>query len=428
MVSNSVCVLWIHRTWHPLGLHRRPLEEPCTAHRKNEQLKTLVNQRTLELEQQTQKLIQANRAKQNFLASMSHEMRNPLNGILGIARLLYDTEARQGKPSEQIRHLYTCSKHLHQLLGQTLDYSSFEAGKLSPRIGPFQPNELLDEVVQMQQEAAEAKGIQLILHSSPIHEQWLGDPVLLRQILINLISNGIKYTPSGSVTLTLSYQRQAKSVHACFDISDTGPGIPPDRRSYIFREFTRLPESEAKQIPGTGLGLKIASEMAQLMDGSLELDPDYSGGARFLLTLEFGTQPLTDATPPADKAIDRQALAGKEVLIADDMDFNRYVSAEVLRSMGARTDEAKDGVEALNKLRQVAYDIAVLDISMPRMSGIEAVQAFLADPKGPAPDFIALSAHNTAEMEASCRPPASLNSSKSHCSRRNSTSCSGATT
>lgn len=390
-VLLAILLLIISNTWRTRTLRIR-----------NEQLEALVNKRTYELEDQKLKLINANKAKQNFLASMSHEIRNPLNGIVGIAQILQLDEAEKGQVSEQIQHLNTCSKHLHQLISQTLDYSSLEAGKIRTRIESFDPTALLSDVIQIQQSMAQAKGLQLILNAPEIKFRWKGDPVLLRQILINLISNGIKYTPSGTVSLNLSYQQTEDSIQACFEVLDTGPGIPKDREKYIFEKFTRLPESEKSQIPGTGLGLAISVEMARLMDGSLQLDSEHQGGARFILELEFGIDLFKPIDVSQAGTKDYRPLAGQRILVADDMDFNRYISVEVLRGMGAITDEAENGLVALNKLREVSYDIAILDINMPKMSGPEAVENFLQDHTGTAPEFIALSAYNTPEMEEKC--------------------------
>lgn len=369
---------------------------------RNEQLNALIHERTVELEQQKLQLIKANRAKQNFLASMSHEIRNPLNGILGITRILKEKEQQQGQSSEQITHLHTCSTHLHQLLGQTLDYSSLDAGMLRTRTESFDPLTVLDEVIQIQNDMAQTKGIKLTLKKPALTFRWKGDPVFLRQILINLVSNGIKYTPTGSVSLNLNYQKVEDHIQACFEVLDTGPGIPTDKQAFIFEEFTRLPDSEASQIPGTGLGLAISSQMAQLMGGRLELDGDTPNGARFLLYLEFGVDLYAPRKKRAEAPDNQQMLEGKRVLIADDMDFNRYVSTVVLRSMGAEIDQAENGLVALDMLRSVTYDIAILDINMPKMSGPEAVEVFLQDHNGPSPTFIALSAYTTPQTEEKC--------------------------
>ncbi|MDQ8195424.1 ATP-binding protein [Coraliomargarita sp. SDUM461004] len=369
---------------------------------RNEQLEALVNTRTYELETQKLQLIKANRAKQNFLASMSHEIRNPLNGIIGIARLLKQKEQEQGIQTEETTHLYSCSQHLNQLLSQTLDYSSLEAGKLRTRFESFNPCELMQEVIQIQNGMAQEKGILLQLDVPKVQHNWKGDPVLLRQILINLVSNGIKYTKEGSVSLRLSSQEIDESVKACFEVVDTGPGVPEGQEVFIFEEFARLPESQTSHIPGTGLGLTISSQMARLMGGQLTLDPDYTGGARFLLTLQFELELFRRKTRANPEQVQSEILKGQRVLIADDMSFNRYISAAVLNSMGAKIDIAENGRIALNMLRKTHYEIVILDINMPEMSGLEVVENYLKAPHTPPPIFIALSAYNSLDAEDKC--------------------------
>lgn len=365
-------------------------------------LKAQVAQRTAQLEERQQELTKANQAKQNFLASMSHEIRNPLNGIIGIVRILKDKEQAAGSSSEEMSYLDACSQHLNQLLGQTLDYSSLEAGKVRTQITSFNVNKLLEDVIQIHAESAEKKGLVLSLDMPNLQYSWSGDPVLLKQILINLVSNAIKYTPSGSVQIKLRYTECEDSVIACFEVTDTGPGIPKEKQSLIFNEFERLPESIEQQIPGTGLGLTISTEMARIIEGELVLDGNYTEGARFILKAEFGID-LYLPTQKKTAAKDSQyMLQGKRVLIADDMDFNRFISAEVLRSMGAEIDQAEDGLIALSKLNASEYDIAILDISMPNMSGTEVVEQFLKKHKEDAPQFIALSAYNSREAEMKC--------------------------
>ncbi|WPJ94485.1 ATP-binding protein [Coraliomargarita algicola] len=370
---------------------------------RNERLTAIIQQRTRELEAQKLKLQQANKAKQNFLASMSHEIRNPLNGIIGISQLLRLQEKEQGMESEEITHLYSCSQHLNQLLSQTLDYSSLEAGKLRTRVESFAPCELLQEVIQIQSAMAQEKGIVLELEKPEIKHNWKGDPVLLRQILINLVSNGIKYAKQGSVRLILSYETKEESVQACFEVIDSGPGVPKEHENLIFEEFTRLPESEMSHIPGTGLGLTISAEMARLMGGSLKLDTEYQGGARFVLNLEFELELFRRKIKSNQESKLSEILKGKRVLIADDMGFNRYISAAVLNSMGAEIDVAENGRNALIKLNSFSYEIVILDINMPQMSGIEVVEAYFKKHQGENnPKFIALSAYNSVDIEEKC--------------------------
>lgn len=365
-------------------------------------LQALVTARTAELEERQKQLTRANQAKQNFLASMSHEIRNPLNGIIGVVRILKKKEQAAGLSSKEISYLDACSRHLNQLLGQTLDYSSLESGKIRTQIASFNPNTLLEEVTQMHQEIAEKKGLDLILDRPKVPHNWCGDPVLLKQILINLVSNAIKYTPEGAVTVTLHYEELEDSVDARFEVTDTGPGIPAAMQALIFEEFERLPESIQQQIPGTGLGLTISAKMARIIGGELTLDKDHTPGARFVLRAEFGIDLYLPSQHRDAEDCPPALLPGRHALVADDMDFNRYISAEVLQSMGAEIDQAEDGRIALAKLQTKHYDIAVLDLSMPELSGIEVVETFLRQHPQHKPQLIALSAYNTAEIEAKC--------------------------
>lgn len=392
---TAACLALAISIWSLVRLRSRHLI------RRNEELENLINERTYKIECQKLELEQANRAKQNFLASMSHEIRNPLNGILGIARLMHQKEAQSGLKSEEVAHLYTSTNHLHQLLGQTLDYSSMESGKLRARSETFEACKLIDEVIEMHRSMADSKGLRLISNAPERPCYWKGDPVLLKQILINLISNAIKYTDSGSVVLKLSHEEAEDSVLATFEVTDTGQGIPEDKRSYIFEEFTRLTLPGESNIPGTGLGLAIASEMSKLIGGKLCLDPSYTAGARFRLEIELEINLHAQVTSKRQN-YDPKMLSGQKALIADDLDFNRYINAETLKRLGATTDTAKNGSEALQKLSEQKFDIAILDVNMPGLTGMEVVQQYLQRcPDKPA-TLIALSAYNTPEMEASC--------------------------
>ncbi|WP_269522446.1 hybrid sensor histidine kinase/response regulator [Coraliomargarita parva] len=370
--------------------------------KRNEELELIVNQRTIELEKQNIELVKANSIKQDFLASMSHEIRNPLNGILGIAQLLKESSKRPQEDSERINHLNACASHLHQLLGQVLDYSSLEAGKLQVRQQPFNVAELLSDVTGMHRSLAQKKNIQLHLDSPEVPRLWIGDAVLIRQILINLVSNAIKYTPEGSVWIRLTTQERDSKIHAVFSVEDTGPGIPPDKHHFIFQDFTRLNKPGESMIAGTGLGLAIASEMSELMGGRLDLDSAYQSGARFVLELDFQTGEPVAIASRSKAAPSKQSLRGRCVLVADDMDFNRYLSRKILEKLGAEVHEAEDGEQALSLLGQRHYDLAVLDINMPKRNGADVVRTFLqSDPASP-PYFVALSAHVTNDMEHMC--------------------------
>ncbi len=371
--------------------------------KQNLALETMVNLRTVELERRNLDLIHANHVKQDFLASMSHEIRNPLNGILGITQLLRESDKTDKAESERIRHLHSCASHLHQLLGQVLDYSSLESGKLQARCEPFDVNEVIVDVVAMHRSLAEQKGLNLEVEAPEIQRYWIGDATILRQVLINLLSNAIKYTPSGSVRLQLHVDENPSDTSACFSVEDSGPGIPEDKRDYIFEDFTRLAKPGEGQIPGTGLGLAIASHIARLTGAALRLDASYTKGARFVLEARYplGNRIGKGEIAPLDQTA-RMLLKGKKVLVADDMDFNRYICKELLDSLGASVEMAVDGRQALKLLNQTHFDLAILDINMPELSGIEVVTNYLTDNPIQPPLLVALSAHVTSDMEARC--------------------------
>ena len=371
--------------------------------KRNEMLEAMVIQRTIDLERRQVELIEANNVKQDFLANMSHEIRNPLNGILGITRLMREDYREDAHASERIKHLYSCANHLHQLLGQTLDYSSLESGKLSVRPQPFSINILINDVIAMYHTLLEEKGLELQLGIPTIEQTWEGDPVLLRQVLINLISNAIKYTTEGFVRISLSYKQNDNAINARFEVSDSGPGIPEDKQEYIFEKFTRLSKAAESSVSGTGLGLAIAAEMSTLMNGKLTLNTQAQSGASFVLSLPFilSDTPL-QANSAKSKSRAKQPLLGRIVLIADDMDFNRYINKEVLTRMGATVHEATDGTSALKMLEATHYDLAIMDINMPGLNGIEVAQSVLANNSLLPPKFVALSAHTTSNMQTSC--------------------------
>ncbi|MFQ3242704.1 MAG: signal transduction histidine kinase/CheY-like chemotaxis protein [Lentimonas sp.] len=371
--------------------------------KRNEILEAIVIQRTIDLERRQVELIEANNVKQDFLANISHEIRNPLNGILGITRLMRDDKVESNQTSERITHLYSCANHLNQLLGQTLDYSSLESGKLRLRPQPFSPNTLINDVIDMHKNLVDEKGLQLQLEIPKIDDTWEGDPVLLLEVLVNLVSNAIKYTSEGFVRITLRYEKNGNAINARFDISDSGPGIPEDKREYIFEKFTRLSKAAEGAVSGTGLGLAIVARMTHLMSGTIALSSQTDTGASFSLSLPFT---LSDASLKASSARSKsrayQRLRGRIVLIADDMEFNRYLNTEVLTRMGATVHEAADGTKALEMLEATHYDLAIMDINMPGLSGIEVAQSVLANNSLLPPKFVALSAHTTSDMQASC--------------------------
>lgn len=382
---------WLSRWWM-LRLSKR-----------NEELERLINQRTVELERRNVELVRANSVKQEFLASMSHEIRNPLNGIIGIARLLKKNVAAAGPRPIELDHLSNCANHLNELLQQVLDYSSLEAGKLQVNATQFDPARVVDEAVAMHRNLAEEKGLQLYLKSPKLGTHSLiGDPVLLRQALINLISNAIKYTSSGSIRVLLKCENDGSAVRTHFSVEDTGPGVPLDRHEYIFQDFTRLTKSTGPDIPGTGLGLAIVSEIARLLHAEISIDPNYTRGARFIFQAVFQSVENPSVSPDNAQIDLSEILQGQAVLIADDMDFNRYILRMTLEAFGATITEASDGQEALELLSGNSYQLAILDVNMPKYSGPETVRRLKRARPGYRTCLIACSAYISPQTEQDC--------------------------
>ncbi|HAV13550.1 MAG TPA: hypothetical protein DCX06_08700 [Opitutae bacterium] len=371
--------------------------------KKNKQLEQLVQLRTAELEKQNLELTKANRVKHNFLASMSHEIRNPLNGILGISELLKENPNIHHTEIERANYLHSCASHLHRLIGQLLDYSSLEAGTVLARAVSFNAVSIIHEVVSTYTEVASHKNLEFKVHLPSIQNYWVGDPALFKQVVISLISNSVKYTNAGWIGLKLDLITSETSTMARIIVEDTGTGIPVDKQKHIFADFTRLSEPGESQISGAGLGLNIARQFTELMNGTLRLDSttQAKSGSKFVLEIPIIIgEPLNHQTPHLNKNI--KLLRNKKVLVADDMDFNRYVSKELLSKMGAQVDVAQDGVEALKRLKSEDYFLAILDLNMPKKNGIDVVIEYLAARPSYPPLLIALSAYLTTETEAAC--------------------------
>ena len=371
------------------GIHFRTME-----------LEAIINLRSAELEHRNQQLVKAHTEKHNFLASFSHEIRNPLNGIINISQLLLEEKGLTETQAELINYLTSCKQHLEQLIIPTLDYSSLEAGIYNCTEETFDVNTIIKSVIAMHAHQAASKGLKLDYNLTEETHNWFGAVTPLRQILINLISNAIKYTSSGSVNLQLSVQQVDQYINATFTISDTGPGIPTDQHEEIFEPLTRLAENHLS-LPGSGIGLSISRRIAQTLSGSLNLkESEAKIGSVFELTLPFK---LAGAIQLNTRDNETQlVLQQKLALLADDMDFNRYAYRILLERMGATVSEVSNGEQALEKLKSEHFDVVILDINMPMMSGIEVAREYFLTSTDNPPVFIAYSAMNDIETEQDC--------------------------
>lgn len=345
----------------------------------------------------------ANRAKSDFLATMSHELRTPMNGILGMTGLLLDTPltAEQRDYAEAV---LKSGETLLTLLNNILDLSKIEAGRFELYDRKFDPNEVLDGIAAVWESQANRKGLEFFVTNDLRGVSTLiGDPDRLRQILVNLVSNAVKFTSSGFVALRVKREAaMGEKVVLRFEVKDSGIGIADDVQPRLFRKFEQADAATARNYGGSGLGLAICRQLTEMMGGHIGLVSAPGRGSTFWITLPFDVvededQPgrkLRDATGNADAATAVVADKSLNILVAEDHPYNQKLMLARLGSAGHRVVIANDGAEALVKARAEVFDIILMDVRMPGMDGIQATAAIrlLPPPHGTVP-IIAVTAH-----------------------------------
>lgn len=319
------------------------------------------------LVRETDSAVAANQSKSAFLAMMSHELRTPMTGVLGMAHALTLTKLDKRQASH-VDMLVRSGKGLMAILNDILDISKIEAGKLELETIAFDLHELGQQVQDLWSEAASAKGVSLVYDLAPETPHWVtGDPTRLRQIMINLVSNALKFTQTGEIRLSI---RPAAGDRCEIVVADTGLGISEAQQARLFQAFAQVDASTTRKFGGTGLGLAICKQLATLMGGDIGLSSREGEGSVFTVDL-----PLPKAEPISgdeSEAFDI-SLAGLRVLVADDNAINLAVARAILEAFGASLVTAGNGAEALDQLRREPIDIALLDVHMPIMDGFEAL-------------------------------------------------------
>jgi signal transduction histidine kinase/ActR/RegA family two-component response regulator len=335
----------------------------------------------VELVQAKQAADAANRAKSDFVAHMSHELRTPLNGILGSAQILRNDPALSPSQKEALDTVRQCGEHLLGLINEILDIAKIEAGRMDVERHDFSLRRLLQGLQRIFRGRADDKGLGFRLDADPsLPEAVCGDERKLRQVLMNLLGNAVKFTPSGRVTLRAA-RVAGTTERVRFEVEDTGPGIPPDRVGGLFVPFTQFHDQSSRH-QGTGLGLAISQRLTQLMGGVLQVRNDYGHGCTFGVELEL---PTVEALPSTTGGSEDRVITGyqgprRRVLIVDDNAVDRKVVAGLLAPLGFECSEAADGQECLLQVASTRPDIVLMDVTMPRLDGLATTRRLRAQP------------------------------------------------
>ena len=376
-----------YREFQPLTLVLKDMGETISSHQTH--LESLVQQRTRQLESQAAELREAkdlveaaSRVKSAFFANISHELRTPMNAILGFAQLLTRDSSLNAAQQEKLGVITRSGEHLLSLISDVLDMSKIEAGRLSLKVRSFDLWHALATIEEMMRVRAEYKNLTLVVCRDPNVPRYIAtDEGKLRQVLLNLLSNAIKFTETGSVTLKIEnwekeHHRPASIVNLQFSITDTGIGIAPEEQNIIFEPFGRTDYSQ-DYVEGTGLGLAISREIVNLMGGDIRVESSAGQGARF--SFEIGVEVATPVTAETTRATGRvSGLAPGQpvyrILVVEDTWESRAFLTELLRSVGFHVEDAGNGAEAVRMFERQRPHLIWMDMRMPIMDGYTAIR------------------------------------------------------
>jgi PAS domain S-box-containing protein len=345
-------------------------------------------------------LVRLQKAKEQFLANMSHEIRTPINGIAGMANLLSQNPSPEERETylNAIRH---SAENLKVIINDILDLAAIESGKLRLEKIAFNLNDLVPSLLSTFTYQAREKRITLEHKiDEKLNKILLGDPVRLNQVLINLISNAVKFTHNGSIQVICTLEREQKGI--CWvrtEVIDTGVGIPDEKLNTIFESFSQADASVTRKYGGTGLGLTIVKQLVELQNGSITVKSKEHVGSAFIVLVPYAVGKVNSfsvTSPKNEKALKEVNASQLYVLLVEDNDINRLYAKSILKNWQCFTDTAENGLVALEKIKNQEYDVVLMDIQMPVMDGYETTKAIrMMDPPVSNIPILALTANAT---------------------------------